>query len=112
MIVSWPAFFNLQPAIFFGGKCIMRYRIAAIAGLLAVCATGLAQTPNEFKGHTATVFAVAVSPDGNTLATGAYDGEVRLWDLKTGKLGHTLKHVGKVYSVAFNKDGSLLASSG
>ena len=30
-------------------------------------------------GHTAVVYSVAFSPDGNTIASGSADGTVRLW---------------------------------
>jgi hypothetical protein len=36
--------------------------------------------------HTNSVTAVAFSPDGRTLATGANDGALRLWETATGKL--------------------------
>jgi WD40 repeat protein len=37
------------------------------------------------KGHTGMVYSVAWSPDGTKLATGSYDGTVKLWDAATGK---------------------------
>jgi WD40 repeat protein len=36
-------------------------------------------------GHTDWVYTVAASPDGKTLASGSWDGEVRTWDLAEGK---------------------------
>jgi len=33
----------------------------------------------NLHGHTQRVVSVAYSPDGKTLATGSYDGTVRLW---------------------------------
>ncbi|MXV74180.1 S8 family serine peptidase, partial [Candidatus Poribacteria bacterium] len=61
------------------------------------------------------VYTVAFSPDGNTLATGGGtatgDGTVLLWDVKTGENKHTLTgHTATVRSVAFNSDGTTLAS--
>jgi WD40 repeat protein/nucleoside phosphorylase len=54
--------------------------------------------------------AVSFSPDQRLLAT-AHDGTIRLWDVKTGTELRVLQgHTGWVRSVAFNHDGSLLAS--
>ncbi|WP_433203718.1 Hsp70 family protein [Dactylosporangium sp. CS-047395] len=59
------------------------------------------------------VNAIAVSPDGRLLAAGSDDRKVRVWDLSTGQVRHTLTdHDGPVRAVAFSPDGTLLASGG
>ena len=65
-------------------------------------------------GHTEYVFAVAISPDCVTLASGSWDKSVRLWDIRTRKaLGEPLiGHSGRVASVAFSPDGNTLATIG
>ena len=62
-------------------------------------------------GHTDSVRSVAFSPDGQTLASGNFDGSLKLWNLARGKEVRTLTgHTSYVYSVAFSPDGQTLAS--
>ena len=61
------------------------------------------------------VLSMAVSPDGWHAVTGAFDGGVRVWDLKEGRELHrfTGHPVGMVHGVAFLPDGkSVLSASG
>jgi WD40 repeat protein/DNA-binding SARP family transcriptional activator len=56
-------------------------------------------------------YKLALSPSGKTLATGAFDGRLRLWDVSTGeKLQDRLgpEH-GLIDAIAFSPDGARLA---
>lgn len=51
------------------------------------------------------------SPDGSLLAAGAVTGVIGIWEMPSQKLKHTMwKHTGIVDSLAFSRDGNLLAS--
>jgi WD40 repeat protein/DNA-binding SARP family transcriptional activator len=68
---------------------------------------------SRFADAFGVVYAVAVSPDGSTLAAGTSDGEIRLWNINSGQLLHIYPgHKGPVRSVAFHPNGKILASSG
>jgi hypothetical protein len=64
--------------------------------------------------HPAPVNAAAFSPDGKHVATACLDGAVLLWDAtKQSKPNTLMGHAGKrVNSVAYNRDGSRLLTTG
>ncbi len=66
---------------------------------------------HTLKGHSDLVRAVAISPDGVTLASGSNDNSIKLWNLATGRQICTLNgHSSLVCSVAISPDGKTLAS--
>jgi hypothetical protein len=59
----------------------------------------------RFVGHTASVWAVAMSPDGKQALSGSMDGTARLWDVESGRQLQKLDgHTGLVTAVAFAPD--------
>ncbi|HEX2913802.1 MAG TPA: NB-ARC domain-containing protein [Chloroflexia bacterium] len=59
------------------------------------------------------IITLAYSPDGRLLAAGCADGEVRLWRAQDSRLLVSAQaHSGAVQAVAFNRQGTLLATCG
>lgn len=81
----------------------------------------------SLRGHSSPIASLAFSPVSQILASGGFDYRVHLWQVTrggfdltrspweavSGKLLHTLKgHDGIVYSIAFSRQGEMLASGG
>ena len=62
-------------------------------------------------GHTAKVMALALSPDGKTVASASWDGTVGLWPLAGGAPRFLRGHDAGVNDVAFAADGRRLFSA-
>jgi hypothetical protein len=66
---------------------------------------------HTLTGHSDWVYSLAISPDGQTLASGSFDKTIKLWQLSTGQLTHSLsEHSKAVFCVAISPDGQTLAS--
>lgn len=65
-------------------------------------------------GHVSPIRAVAVSPSGNLAATGAGDGEIRVWNLDSGKLLDDFQSGSRdgqaIVDLDYSHDGMRLAS--
>src|SRR5260370_34116492 len=66
---------------------------------------------HTLKGHSGAIRSVAISPDGQLLASGSEDHTLKIWNLHTGELLHTLKsYSGTVYSIRISPDGRTIVS--
>ncbi|MFN3347179.1 MAG: WD40 repeat domain-containing protein [Candidatus Bipolaricaulaceae bacterium] len=95
-------------------------------GRVAVWELPSGQLLHVVKLHSFKVWTVAFSADGTLLASGAFDGTVKILDLRTGLEAGVFRdpelraqespegtaHTGWVRCVAFSPDGKLLATSG
>ncbi len=84
----------------------------AIEGEVRQWDVATAKVVRTFTGHRDMIYALALSPDGKTLATGSYDQKIKLWNVVDAKERKTLGgHNGAVFALAFRPDGKLLASA-
>jgi WD40 repeat protein len=92
---------------------VAAYRIhPSDQAIYAMLAAGALPGVNVIQAGSNWTYTVAFSPHGKLLASGNYDGTIRLWNAATGQqIGKTLNgHAGRVNSVAFSPDGKTLAS--
>ena len=69
------------------------------------------QPARVLEGHTEPVAALALSPDGRSLASAAWDGTARVWPLAGGEARVLEGHRGNVNGIAFRADG-MVATAG
>jgi WD40 repeat protein len=106
---------NLKGALQFLGECPEDLRQWEWYYLMRLCRVEPVILRNKTE-----VSGLAFSPDGERLASAGDDGDVKIWNSKTGKVIQTIPkaHTGSnaqpgfVSSVAFHPDGKHLASSG
>ena len=68
---------------------------------------------DALEGHTAGVHALAFKPQSYILASGSFDGTIRIWDMENQEHVRTLRgHTDEVHSIAWSPDGSMIASAG
>lgn len=86
--------------------------VTGLSGTALLLDTKTGTLVKEFRSHSDTLYAAAVSPDRQLLATAGYDRSIVLWDTQTGKQVRTLKgHNGAVFDIDFDPQGKVLASA-
>ena len=95
-------------------KSLMRERYAAALSDTPRVLFGLSQPWQPLVHvirHALAVHSVAFSPDSSRLASGSWDGIVRIWNVATGELEDKLEgHTDRIESVAFSHNGRFVAS--
>ncbi len=82
-------------------------------GIVRVLDLTSGQIERSWRAHEDTIFAMALTADGKTLATAGGDRFVRMWDVATGTESAKLEaHTTQVLSLAFNPDSTQLVTGG
>ncbi|KAG2739015.1 WD40 repeat-like protein [Suillus brevipes Sb2] len=69
------------------------------------------QVGEEWEDEDFRLVTIALSPDGKKIASGSWDGAVKLWNVDTGKVIKTWKgHTDRVNSVSWSSDGERVVS--
>ena len=89
-------------------------RIATAGGdaHIAIWTPGQPKPDQVLDGHTAPIVDLAVSPDGQWLASASWDHSVRLWPLAGGAPRVLTGNTQNVNGVAFSPDGKEIVSAG
>ena len=95
---------------------------ASVVAFLALCWTASVawtQDTNKIEivpqiPHAAGICCAAISGAGTHVASGDYEGTIKLWDITTGRLIRTIAgHAKSIWSIAFSSDDRrLLSASG
>ncbi|MCC6485997.1 MAG: protein kinase, partial [Candidatus Hydrogenedentes bacterium] len=87
-------------------------RIASCAkdGSVYLWDTATGEKWRELLGHQDEVLCADFSPDETKIATGGRDKTIKIWDLKSGKVLRTIEFIKLVDDLAYNPDGTRIAS--
>ena len=64
------------------------------------------------RGHSRVIHSVGLSPDGKILVSGGHNGNLRMWNTRSGQcVSIASRQTGGLFAVAFSRDGQFFANS-
>lgn len=86
--------------------------IAGVGGQVVIVDVAGRRVAGRVQGHADTVYCAAMSPDGETLATGSYDRVALLWNWREKKIIRSFSgHNGAIYDLDIDSSGKVLATA-
>lgn len=90
--------------------------VATYSGEMLLVDAAAGQTVQQYQGHARRVLAVAINPDGETMATGAADGSIIVWNIETGEQVQRYTHrpdddgggFSRILALDYGPDGQML----
>lgn len=96
-----------------GGQVLLADGATAERGVVRVLDVASGRLVRSWTAHADTIFAMALTADGKSLATAGGDALVRIWDVAAGTEAARLEaHATQVLCLSFSPDGSQLVTGG
>jgi hypothetical protein len=84
----------------------------ALIGEAKVWKVATGELLRTYRGHKDCLYAVAISPGGDQIATAGYDQTIKLWSLDSDEPLRSLDgHNGAIFAMQYRPDGRVLASA-
>ncbi len=83
------------------------------SGTISIHELGQGKPLSSWKAHTDSIFALAVTPNGKTLASAGYDRVIKLWNVggdNSKPLAELKDHSDAIYALSMHPNGQWLAS--